>query len=78
MEAREHYAVKKYPIPPTFQEILRDFTLECLRDQPKNVYEYGAQYFAAIDEGREFVYQPDGQSSPGQSPRQAQDKESSK
>ena len=61
----------KYPIPPTFQEILRDFTMECLRDQPKNIYEYGAQYFAAIDEDVEFIYQAEGQSpSPGQSPRQ--------
>ena len=64
----------KYPIPPTFQEILRDFTMECLRDQPTNIYEYGAQYFAAIDEDVEFVYQPDGQASvPSQSPRQQEE-----
>ena len=72
MTAAPH-SVNKYPIPPTFQELLRDFTLECLRDQPKNIYDYGAQYFAAVDEGREFIYQPGVASSPGQSPRQEEE-----
>ena len=48
--------MNKYEVPPTFQEILRDFTMEILKDQPTNIYEYGAQFFAAIDEDREFIY----------------------
>ena len=36
--------------------MLSDFTRELLRDQPENVYEYGARYFAALDEGGEFEY----------------------
>ena len=52
-------AMNKYEIPPTFQEILRDFTLQILKDQPENIYEYGAQFFAAVDEEREFIWQPD-------------------
>ena len=50
--------MNKYEIPPTFQEILSDFTLQILKDQPENIYEYGAQFFAAYDEEREFIYQP--------------------
>ena len=46
--------LKKYPIPGSFPELLRDFTMAVLRDQPENIYEYGAAYFAAMDEEEEF------------------------
>ena len=47
--------IRKYPIPGSFAELLHDFTREVLRDQPENIYEYGALYFAALDEGVEFI-----------------------
>ena len=53
--------IQKYPVPPNFQELLRDFTMEILRDQPDNIYEYGAKYFGAIDDGVEFYYEQDQQ-----------------
>ena len=40
----------KYPVPEDFPDILHDFAREVLRDQPENIYEYGAQYFKAIYE----------------------------
>ena len=42
--------------------MLGDFTRELLRDQPENIYEYGARYFAALDEGVEFEYEQANQS----------------
>jgi len=42
--------LQKYPIPGTFPELLHDFAREVLRDQPENIYEYGALYFAALEE----------------------------
>ena len=42
--------LQKYPIPGSFPELLHDFAREVLRDQPENIYEYGALYFAALEE----------------------------
>ena len=40
--------------------MLHDFAREILRNQPENVYDYGYQYFLAMEEGREFNYGEDG------------------
>ena len=42
--------IQKFPIPGSFPDILHDFVREVLRDQPENIYEYGAAYFTAMDE----------------------------
>ncbi len=42
--------IQKFPIPGSFPDILHDFVREVLRDQPENIYEYGAAYFTALDE----------------------------
>lgn len=42
--------IQKFPIPGQFPDILHDFVREVLRDQPENIYEYGAAYFAALDD----------------------------
>ena len=42
--------LQKYPIPSDFPELLHDFAREVLRDQPENIYEYGAFYFKALEE----------------------------
>ena len=42
--------LQKYPIPGEFPSLLHDFAREVLRDQPENIYEYGALYFAALEE----------------------------
>ena len=48
-------------MPGTFPELLKDFACEVLRDQPENIYEYGARYFAAMEEGQEFIYDQNGE-----------------
>jgi hypothetical protein len=42
--------LQKYPIPDHFPDILHDFAREVLRDQPDNIYDYGYQYFKALEE----------------------------
>jgi len=43
---------KKYAtnlhIPPEFPEILKDFTREVLRHQPKEIYQFAAEYFGEL------------------------------
>eukprot|EP00352_Strombidinopsis_acuminata_P004602 CAMPEP_0176371420 /NCGR_PEP_ID=MMETSP0126-20121128/24683_1 /TAXON_ID=141414 ORGANISM="Strombidinopsis acuminatum, Strain SPMC142" /NCGR_SAMPLE_ID=MMETSP0126 /ASSEMBLY_ACC=CAM_ASM_000229 /LENGTH=78 /DNA_ID=CAMNT_0017730865 /DNA_START=12 /DNA_END=248 /DNA_ORIENTATION=- len=52
--------LQKYPVPPTFPEVLHDF----FRDQPKNIYDFGYEYFKAIEEGKEFDYKNKGKAIP--------------
>ena len=40
--------LQKYPVPEDFPDLLHDFAREVLRDQPENIYEYGAQYFKSL------------------------------
>ena len=40
--------LQKFPVPEDFPDLLHDFAREVLRDQPENIYEYGAQYFRAL------------------------------
>ena len=47
--------LQKYPIPGDFPQLLHDFTKEVLRDQPDDIYEYGYQYFKALEEVRNFL-----------------------
>tara|TARA_B110001450_G_C17462007_1_gene416606 strand:+ start:81 stop:281 length:201 start_codon:yes stop_codon:yes gene_type:complete len=39
--------LQKYPVPEEFPDKLHDFARCILRDQPDNIYEYGAQYWKA-------------------------------
>jgi hypothetical protein len=42
--------LQKYPVPGNFPALLHDFTKEVLRDQPADIYDYGAKYFAALED----------------------------
>ena len=42
--------LQKFPIPNEFPDLLHDFAKEVLRDQPDNIYEYGAAYFKAKED----------------------------
>ena len=46
--------VNKFQIPGSFPELLNDFALKVLEDQPKNIYDFGAQYFAAMEEVNKY------------------------
>mmetsp|Transcript_79338 Transcript_79338/g.140013 ORF Transcript_79338/g.140013 Transcript_79338/m.140013 type:complete len:278 (-) Transcript_79338:518-1351(-) len=54
---------KKFQLPPDFSDVLKDFTREVLRDQPTDIYAYGASYFKKVAleaEGLEEVPPPEG------------------
>lgn len=42
------YFTKRLKVPDEFPEILKSFTREILRNQPSNIYEFGANYFAEM------------------------------
>jgi hypothetical protein len=44
--------LQKFPVPDGFQELLADFTREVLRAQPKNIVEFAAHYFEALEKGK--------------------------
>ena len=46
--------VNNYPIPNGLADLLRDFSSAVLEQQPDNIYDFGAAYFKALDEGTEF------------------------
>ena len=41
--------LQKFPIPGAFPNLLHDFAREVLRDQPDDIYDYGLQYFTALE-----------------------------
>lgn len=36
-------------IPTNFKNLITDFAREVIRNQPKNIYEFGANYFADLE-----------------------------
>lgn len=41
--------VKNFKVPTDFPSILHDFAKEVLKAQPKDVHQFGLQYFAALE-----------------------------
>ena len=39
---------KDFAVPKDFPSVLKAFTREVLRNQPENIYEFGAQYFTEV------------------------------
>jgi len=39
-----------YPVPRDFKRLITDFAREVLRDQPDDIFDYGANYFAAMEQ----------------------------
>ena len=56
--------LQKYPVPDDFPDLLHDFAREVLRDQPENIYEYGALYFKAMYLNEKFEYKAKGKNIP--------------
>eukprot|EP01017_Pseudomicrothorax_dubius_P050407 TRINITY_DN9547_c0_g1_i2.p1 TRINITY_DN9547_c0_g1~~TRINITY_DN9547_c0_g1_i2.p1 ORF type:complete len:204 (-),score=42.16 TRINITY_DN9547_c0_g1_i2:98-709(-) len=46
--------LKKYQVPPGFNEILHSFIREVLREQPSDIVDFGVEYFTCLNEGREY------------------------
>ena len=39
---------KEFKVPKDFPSVLKAFTREVLRNQPENIYEFGASYFTEV------------------------------
>lgn len=57
--------LKKFPVPKNFETILYDFAKEVLRSKPKDIIDFGIEYFKALEsnpkynfENKEEVYLP--------------------
>jgi hypothetical protein len=42
--------LQKFQVPDKFPNVLHDFAKGVLKDQPANIYEFGYQYFKALEE----------------------------
>lgn len=61
------YAVEQVNIPPELGTVMKQYTKAVLRDQPKDIYKYSANFFAILC-GRAAPFDEDGQlmdSAPG-------------
>ena len=56
--------IKKYSIPPGFQSLLSEFTKEILRNQPKDIIDFGVEYFKCLQERLILDYPHRGQNIP--------------
>ena len=41
---------KTFVVPTDFPNLIHDFARDVLKDQPENIYEFGAAYFKAMEE----------------------------
>ena len=53
--ASKYHNSSFFPIPSGFHSILEAFALEILRDQPKDIILYGAEYFRDIDKVKNII-----------------------
>ena len=56
--------IKKYEIPPGFQDLLSEFTKEILRNQPKDIIDFGIEYFKCLQQGLILDYAHKGENIP--------------
>ena len=56
--------IKKYAIPVGFQDLLSEFTQEILRNQPKDIIDFGIEYFKCLQQGLILDYAQKGENIP--------------
>ena len=56
--------IKKYEIPVGFQDLLSEFTKEILRNQPKDIIDFGIEYFKCLQQGLILDYAQKGENIP--------------
>ena len=56
--------IKKYNIPPGFQDLLSEFTKEILRNQPEDIIDFGIEYFKCLQQGLILDYAHKGRNIP--------------
>lgn len=56
--------IKKFRVPEGFENLLNDFAKEVLRNQPKDILDFGVQYFKALEEKQALDYAHKGENRP--------------
>ena len=56
--------IKKFKIPNNFENILSDFTKEILRNQPKDIIQFGIEYFKGQETNTKLDYPDKGENRP--------------
>lgn len=56
--------IKKFKVPDGFEDTLNDFAKEILRNQPKDIIDFGIEYFKGIEEGKIVDYKYKGENRP--------------
>ena len=56
--------IKKFKVPEGFEDALNDFAKEILRNQPKDILDFGIQYFKSLEEGKTIDYAHKGENRP--------------
>ena len=56
--------IKKYAIPVGFQDLLSESTKEILRNQPKDIIDFGIEYFKCLQQGLILDYAQKGENIP--------------
>ena len=53
--------IKKFKVPNNFEDILSDFAKEILRNQPKDIIDFGREYFKGLETNSKFDYKDKGE-----------------
>ena len=56
--------IKKFKVPNNFENILSDFAKEILRNQPKDIIDFGIEYFKGLEANAKFDYKDKGENRP--------------
>ena len=56
--------INKFKVPKNFENILSDFAKEVLRNQPKDIIDFGVEYFKSLEEKTNFDYNDKGENRP--------------
>ena len=56
--------LKKFKVPNNFENILSDFAKEILRNQPKDIVDFGIEYFKGLESSGKFDYKDKGENRP--------------
>ena len=56
--------IKKFKVPNHFEDILSDFAKEILRNQPKDIIDFGIEYFKGLETNTKFDYKDKGENRP--------------
>ena len=56
--------IKKFKVPNNFENILSDFAKEILRNQPKDIIEFGIEYFKGLETNTKLDYKDKGENRP--------------